>query len=523
LNFAGGTIKTTAAISSLIPASTANITLTPTLFGSINNSAAIGNATQNFTGGLVFDSNGYNSTIANPLLAATGFGVTQTDISVPVTGNSGYIGAPAVTFSAPSGGGVTASGYALISGGQVTGIVITSPGTYASGETPTITLTGGGGSIAAFATAALLTANTSGGLTKTGLGTLTLSAVNTYSGATIVNGGSLSVLPTALPNTSSLHIGSTGSGSFDLYADGVGAAMNLAANASIILGSATTSGALGFQLGTSADSIVLSGTGGLTINAGGGFINAQALVGFGLGSYDVITGANSIAGFDDLQLGYLPGGYNYGLTKNDGTGTITLNVLSTFTNTDNLYWTGSNGSSWAALIGGANWSTTADGLSPATHTPTAGNVVHFSATSVTGAAPVVTTVDSTFSVKGVKVLASGAPSLSIAPGLAGSLILGTDGIDIQTGAAPLTTISAPVTLGSAQTWNITDAGSLLTVSGLISGGVTMSPQASPGTNVGLTITGAGTVDFTNTGNTFTGDILVDGATFVLNSQRDWGA
>ncbi len=59
---------------------------------------------------------------------------------------SGYIGAPAVTFSTDGvvAGGTPATGYALISGGAVTGIVITNPGTYQAGTVPTITLTGAG-------------------------------------------------------------------------------------------------------------------------------------------------------------------------------------------------------------------------------------------------------------------------------------------------------------------------------------------------------------------------------------------
>src|SRR5262249_4284946 len=51
---------------------------------------------------------------------------------------SGYVSAPTVTFSAPPSG-TTATGYATMVGGFVTGIVITNPGTGYTTE-PTVTL-----------------------------------------------------------------------------------------------------------------------------------------------------------------------------------------------------------------------------------------------------------------------------------------------------------------------------------------------------------------------------------------------
>src|SRR5207245_1964174 len=91
---------------------------------------------------------------------------------------------PAVQFSTAGvvAGGTPAAGYALISGGLVTGIVITDPGTYTSGTVVTVTLTGGGGAIAPFATTSLTTANLAAGLTSSGTGTLTLTAANTFTG-----------------------------------------------------------------------------------------------------------------------------------------------------------------------------------------------------------------------------------------------------------------------------------------------------------------------------------------------------
>ena len=56
----------------------------------------------------------------------------------------------------------------------------------------TISLVGGGGA-GATTGAATLAANVSGGITKAGAGTLTLTAVNTYTGQTVVNQGTVLV------------------------------------------------------------------------------------------------------------------------------------------------------------------------------------------------------------------------------------------------------------------------------------------------------------------------------------------
>jgi autotransporter-associated beta strand protein len=141
------------------------------------------------SGGATINTNGFNTTVATALQAPSGSGVTNITLGGTLTG---YAGAPIVQISGGGGTGAAAVANFDPTTGTITGITITSAG---SGYTsvPTVTLVGGnGGSTGAGAGTATATASigavTSGGLTKTGTGTLTLSATNTFIGATVSAG-----------------------------------------------------------------------------------------------------------------------------------------------------------------------------------------------------------------------------------------------------------------------------------------------------------------------------------------------
>ncbi|MEN3940585.1 autotransporter-associated beta strand repeat-containing protein [Prosthecobacter sp. SYSU 5D2] len=490
INFNGGTLKAAIDTAAFIPASSALKAYV-------------------YSGNAIFDTAGRYVTVSTPLLAPTGDGVSGLTVGA---GGSGYFGAPYVEIT--GGGGTGATGYAVVdlddsspTYGQVTSVVMTNPGIgYTS--TPTITLVGGGGTGAAV-TASGIAPNASGGLIKNGPGALTLAGgVNTFNGPVVINGGFLSVGATSLPNITALTVGTDlGAGSFNLYQDGVAADLNLPANVSIILGSNSNSGELGFNLGAPgvSDRIVISGTGTLTINEGNGYIAGTPLSGFGVGTYTLITSANPIVGLEYLKLGSLPSGYQYSLSTTANT--VQLNVLSMVAGT-NLYWTGAVNSSWGGLDGTAsNWSEFPGGTPDAGFGPGPTHTVHFSAVdSVTP--PFSTTLDAPISILGLRVNPEAGP-VTIAPGFGGTLTVGEGGIDIASGAPALTTISAPVVLGASQFWTVADAGSTLSISGVISG------------SGNLTKNGAGTV-VTSGINTFTGNVTLNAGTLRVETEGTSG-
>lgn len=135
-----------------------------------------------YGGGATIDSQGNSITIGQGLLAPAGSGVN----SITGFSGSGFLSPPVVIIS---GDGTGATAVAQIdSSGNLTGILVTSPGvnyTYAY-----VSLNGGGGN-GNGGTANLGANATNGGLTKHGSGTLLLDGINTYAGTTLVSQGAL--------------------------------------------------------------------------------------------------------------------------------------------------------------------------------------------------------------------------------------------------------------------------------------------------------------------------------------------
>ncbi|RFC45582.1 MAG: Autotransporter-associated beta strand repeat-containing protein, partial [Verrucomicrobia bacterium] len=370
-----------------------------------------------------------------------------------------------------------------------------------------------------------------GNFTKVGTGTLTLSGTgSSNSGTVTVDGGTLSANPSAISSaTGTITVGSTITGSvLDLYADNAAAITNLVGGVNLVLGGGTgQSGALGFNLGASGtgDQLVFSGGGSLTIASGGiGLINASALSGFNAGTWTLASGGT--ANSTSFALGNLPAGFGYSLTQDASSLSLTATTAPA-----TMWWKGDIGGSWNTVnSGGAatNWDTDSSTGIDAAATPGTGTTVNFSAT---GAGNFTSTLDAAFSIAGLNVTNNVASAVTINPGTGGTLTIGSGGINVQAGAQTPLTIGAPVTLGGVQTWIVADSGSTLAFSGSLNNQANALTLGGAGTKTlsglisgtvatgttGLTVSG-GTVNLSNTGNTFTGDLAIDGSGVLVYTQ-----
>ena len=140
-----------------------------------------------YGGGAIIDDGGNSITIAQPLLAPTGNGVSLGTLAVS---GSGFAAPPVVDINDSTGAGTNATAIATIdANGNITGVTMTCPGVGYTG-TPIFNFTSGGGVVTQTGSAST-TPSASGGLTKQGTGTLTLTGTNTYTGLTAVSAGTL--------------------------------------------------------------------------------------------------------------------------------------------------------------------------------------------------------------------------------------------------------------------------------------------------------------------------------------------
>jgi autotransporter-associated beta strand protein len=258
-------------------------------------------------GGATIDSQAFIVTNMQALLAAPGQGVN----GIAMTPMGGFIGSPYVEITGGGGTGATAMALFDSHSGSVTGIVVTSPG-YDYATVPAVTLRGGG-STNVLLGAATIAANTSGGLTKIGNGTLMLGASNTYTGTTRVMAGVLGLTGAgSVQQSATLQIDAGAK----MVVTGLTATMHLVTGQTL-QGNGTFEGGLitdsgsAVRPGSSADTLTMLGN--LTADAGTTF--TFELNGLTAGTqYDQIlfggSGAYSLTLNDanlDVQLNFVPG------------------------------------------------------------------------------------------------------------------------------------------------------------------------------------------------------------------------
>jgi autotransporter-associated beta strand protein len=283
-----------------------------------------------YSGGAVIDSGGYNITVAQTLQAPTSYGVTSIAV---LNGGSGYIETPAVMITNISASGSGAMAVATVSGGVVTGITVTCPGqNYYPGDILGVALIGGGGSGAVIDTPVLVP-NISGGLTKVGSGSLTLTDGNAYTNATKVFGGTLNWDANSVSTPGDMVVSNgtlvINAGYYIPYTP---VSLTLQSNA-----------ALTFAYGTMGNPSFTVITAGNLIASGTNIINVTGS-GFTVGQFPLIAYSSApLASISNFGLGTLPAGVTANLSNNATATPPTIDLVISRTG-QNLTWYGANSS-----------------------------------------------------------------------------------------------------------------------------------------------------------------------------------
>jgi autotransporter-associated beta strand protein len=353
-------------------------------------------------------------------------------------------------------------------------------------------------------------------LTRSGTGTTILSGANTYTGATSITGGTLTVSGSLGNTTVSLsNAGSTlssgvnitsaitggvtaGNGTF-LTPGGAGTVGTLTLGSLTMNNGSTLSMDL---LGNSNYDQIVAGT--LTLGSGVETINLAGS-GFSTGNFTLVSGYSGGSG-GVFTLGSTPSGFNYSLSTGSsstiltvadlgGSGSLTwsVNGLAPTTSTDGAgTWTNGGATFYNT---GSNATTTWDNT--ATNALTIGS----------GGNGGIITLGGNVTVGGALTFAAVTSPYTVGAGNGTNTLTLVGGITANNSA----TINAPTILEASQTWNVATGN--LTVTGAISetGGART-----------LTKSGVGTLVLTSTSNSYSGGTVLGGGIVSVGSDSNLG-
>ena len=438
-----------------------------------------------------FVTNGSSPTAAVPIYVNgtfnTGVGCDQTVGNITLGGGTLSGSAPGDStygnYTIFGGNSITSSGNSLISAaGRVS---------FYSGSSPVLVNVQNPSDVLTIS-AGMYDVGSTSGITKSGSGTLILSGSDTYTGATTVNAGALSVTGSlagavAVDNGGLLN-GNGSIGNLYVYSGGTLAPGYTAGAGTLNVTAATlaSGSVLNYTLGAAP---LVSVSGNLNLPASGGTLNilddSLSTGTYALFNYSAQTGLTP----NTFTIGMKPSSLSGDVFAFKDTGSALDLVIESLINGQ---WNTNGGGTWS---GTANWTGGVPGTGVA-------DTAVFGTALTSGSATV--TLDSSRSLASLGFSTTGGASYTINASGASTLTLAN-----PAGSATISdsggnhTINAPIVLGSNLSVTPT-TGSSLSVAGGISDG---------GTGMSVTLGGGGTL-FLSGANTYSGSTII--ANGVLN-------
>ena len=336
-------------------------------------------------------------------------------------------------------------------------------------------------------------------LVKAGTGTLTLSGVNTYTGQTSINAGTLKLASGSSIGSSS-GISLSNGATLDVTGLSASGVLVLASGQNVT----TTTGSTGTITGGSGGGLTLNGNNTVSSTGGGTLSISRLNVGNTNGTTNAMTGGNVRVGVSGTSRGLVIG--------NGGVGTFTLSggTLTSLGGTGSFGDLISNGSTGTFIINGGNYvnsgnldTNIAGTGATATLTLTSGSAtigtMRLNANNTAGRTTIVNLDGGIFQLSALNSGASGGSGGATAS-------LNFNGGTLKYGLSTLA-------LTSFTTVNVKNGGAIIDTNGL---NVSISNALEASGTGGLTKTGSGTLTLSGA-NTYTGNTLISNGKIAMGN------